>query len=452
MQPQDSHAHDLSVQLRRLVDGLALEREARAAAEVADKAKSELLATISQELRTPMEAVVGMAELLLATPLDETQHRHADTLLQSSRSLLNVLNDVLDFSRLETGRFEADPIAFDLHSLIDEVATVLQARANDKGLTGSADISADCPRFVIADATRLRQVLMGLVDHALKYTSIGSRLHASATESDVFLQLRFDVIDTGVGLSKTVQDRLFQPCIEINTYLGEVTGLGLPVARKLAKLMGGDIGCRSVVGQGSLYWLTLPAEHAPSALMVSQVQAAPPASQTHEVPPASQTQAAPATSEAQDPPAASEVLEPAAPIGKLAGHVLVAEGNVVNRALIGNYLSEFGLTHEMVSTGSAAVMSVATKTYDLVLLDTMLPDLDGIESTRRIRAMHVPSAEVPILALVAQTKQQHCATYLSAGMDACVMKPISAGELHAAVAPYLTRGQQPEPMRRLVSA
>jgi DNA-binding response OmpR family regulator len=124
----------------------------------------------------------------------------------------------------------------------------------------------------------------------------------------------------------------------------------------------------------------------------------------------------------------------------------------VNRALIGNYLTEFGLTYEMVSTGSAAVMSVATKTYDLVLLDTMLPDLDGIESTRRIRAMHVPSAEVPILALVAQTKQQHCATYLSAGMDACVMKPISAGELHAAVGPYLTRGQQPEPMRRLVSA
>lgn len=453
MQPQDFHAHDLSVQLRRLVDGLALEREARAAAEVADKAKSELLATISQELRTPMEAVVGMAELLLATPLDETQHRHAETLLQSSRSLLNVLNDVLDFSRLETGRFEADPIAFDLRSLIGEVAAVLQARANDKGLTGSADIGADCPRFVIADATRLRQVLMGLVDHALKYTSIGSvRLHASATESDGRLQLRFDVIDTGVGLSKMVQDRLFQPCIEINTYLGEVTGLGLPVARKLAKLMGGDIGCRSVLGQGSLYWLTLPAEHAPSALMVSQVQAAPPASQTHEVPPASQTQAAPATSEAQDPPAASEVLEPAAPIGKLAGHVLVAEGNVVNRALIGNYLTEFGLTYEMVSTGSAAVMSVATKTYDLVLLDTMLPDLDGIESTRRIRAMHVPSAEVPILALVAQTKQQHCATYLSAGMDACVMKPISAGELHAAVAPYLTRGQQPEPMRRLVSA
>ncbi len=312
MQPQDSHAHDLSVQLRRLVDGLALECEARAAAEVADKAKSELLATISQELRTPMEAVVGMVELLLATPLDETQHRHAETLLQSSRSLLNVLNDVLDFSRLETGRFEADPIAFDLHGLVDEVATVLQARANDKGLTGSADISADCPRFVIADATRLRQVLMGLVDHALKYTSIGSvRLHASATESDGRLQLRFDVIDTGVGLSKAVQDRLFQPCIEINTYLGEVTGLGLPVARKLAKLMGGDIGCRSVVGQGSLYWFTLPAEHAPSeAPMVSQAQQAPVVSQAQQAPAVSEAQDAPAASEAHDVPPQAKSWSP----------------------------------------------------------------------------------------------------------------------------------------------
>jgi two-component system, sensor histidine kinase len=238
------------------------EREARKAAETADKAKSELLSTISHELRTPMEAVVSMAELLLATRLDETQQRHAETLLQSSRSLLDALNDVLDFSRLETGRFEADPVAFDLHALIHDVAAELQARANDKGLTGSVDIGTSCPRLVIADATRLRQVLMGLIDNSLKYTSIGSvRLHASATEEAGRLQLRFDIVDTGVGLSKAVQDRLFQPCIEINSYLGEVTGLGLPIARKLAKLVGGDIGCKSVVGQGSLYWLTLPAQH-----------------------------------------------------------------------------------------------------------------------------------------------------------------------------------------------
>ena len=260
MQARDLRARDLFGQVKRLVEGFEAERKARQAAEAANKAKSELLATISHELRTPMEAVVAMGELLLATPLDETQQRHAETLLQSSRRLLNTLNDVLDFSRVETGRFEADPVAFDLHALIHDVAAELQARANDKGLTGSVDIGTSCPRHVIADATRLRQVLMGLIDNSLKYTSIGSvRLHASAKEEDGRLQLRFDIVDTGVGLSKAVKDRLFQPCIEINSNLGEVTGL--PIARKLAKLMGGDIGCKSVVGQGSLYWFTLPAQH-----------------------------------------------------------------------------------------------------------------------------------------------------------------------------------------------
>jgi len=185
MQARDLRARDLFGQVKPLVEGFEAERKARQAAEAANKAKSELLATISHELRTPMEAVVAMGELLLATPLDETQQRHAETLLQSSRRLLNALNDVLDFSRVETGRFEADPVAFDLHALIHDVAAELQARANDKGFTGSIDIGTSCPRHVIADATRLRQVLMGLIDNSLKYTSIGSvRLHASAKEED----------------------------------------------------------------------------------------------------------------------------------------------------------------------------------------------------------------------------------------------------------------------------
>jgi two-component system, sensor histidine kinase len=415
MQPEDFRPVDPLAQVNGLVETLAAERHAREAAETADKAKSELLATVGHELRTPMEAVVAMAESLLATPLDATQQRHAETLLQSSRSLLNVLNDLLDFSRLETGRFETDPISFDLHALIQDVATELQARANDKGLTGSADIGVSCPRFIVGDATRLRQVLMGLIDNALKYTAIGSvRLHASAKEEQGRLQLRFDVIDTGVGLSKAVQERLFRPCIAINDCVVDGTGLGLPIARRLAELMGGEVGCKSVVGQGSLYWLTLPAEHARTSM---------PARESQDVPPQ----------------------------GLLSGHVLVVEDNVVNRMLIGNYLTEFGLTYDMVSTGNAALMSLATKTFDLVLMDTAMPDLDGIEATRRIRAMHVPSAEVPIVALVAHAKKNHCGTYLSAGMDAYVTKPIGTNELHAALAPFLTREQQQaEPMLRLV--
>jgi signal transduction histidine kinase len=337
MQARDLRARDLFGQVKPLVEGFEAERKARQAAEAANKAKSELLATISHELRTPMEAVVAMGELLLATPLDETQQRHAETLLQSSRRLLNALNDVLDFSRVETGRFEADPVAFDLHALIHDVAAELQARANDKGFTGSIDIGTSCPRHVIADATRLRQVLMGLIDNSLKYTSIGSvRLHASAKEEDGRLQLRFDIVDTGVGLSKAVKDRLFQPCIEINSNLGEVTGLGLPIARKLAELMGGDIGCKSVVGQGSLYWFTLPAQHLRPEPAKRVWAEAPAASESTAV-----IQEAPAASE---PQATSKAPGPRQQ-PTLSGHVLVAEDNAVNRALIGTYLSEFGLSH-----------------------------------------------------------------------------------------------------------
>ena len=217
MRPEDFRPDDLFAQIQGLVDGLTAERRAREAAEAADKAKSELLAMVGHELRSPMEAVTAMAELLLASPLDPTQARYAEMLYQSSRSLLGVLNDVLDFSRLAAGRMELQQTTFDLHDLIHGVGAVLQARANEKGLTGGVDIGANCPRYIVGDAARLRQVLMSFVDNALKFTSIGSvRLYASASEADGRLVLRFDVTDTGVGLSKAVQERLFLPFVEID--------------------------------------------------------------------------------------------------------------------------------------------------------------------------------------------------------------------------------------------
>ena len=328
MRSEDFRPDDLFAQIQGLVDGLADERQAREAAEAADKAKSELLAMIGHELRTPMEAVVAMAELLLTSPLDPTQARYAETLHQSARSLLGVLNDVLDFSRLEAGRFELEQTSFDLHDLIQGVAVVLQTRANEKGLTGGVDIGANCPRFIVGDAARLRQVLISLVDNALKFTAIGSvRVHASASEVDGRLLLKFDVTDTGVGLSKAVQERLFQPYVQVDSPVAsqDGTGLGLSIARKLALLMGGEIGCESVVGQGTLYWCTLPAGRARMSMR---------------------------------PPRPGKDAQPQ---GTLSGHVLVVEDNAVNRMLIVTYLDEFGLTHEVVASGGAAVMSLAAK-------------------------------------------------------------------------------------------
>jgi signal transduction histidine kinase/CheY-like chemotaxis protein len=418
MRPEDFQPDDLFAQIQGLVDRLAAECRAREAAEAANKAKADLMAMIGHELRAPMEAVVSMAERLLGTPLDPAQVHYAETLYQSARSLLGVLGDVLDFSRLEAGRCDLERSSFDLHDLIQDVGAFLQARANEKGLTGSIDIGANCPRFIVGDAARLRQVLMSLIDNALEFTSIGTvRVYASASDIDGQLFLRFDVTDTGVGLSKAVQERLFQPYVEIDSKVvgkSSATGLGLSIARKLALLMGGEIGCESVVGQGTLYWFTVPAERD----RVTQ-------------------------------PASPRPSKKAIPPGTLSGHVLVVEDNAVNRMLIVTYLDEFGLTHDVVASGTAALLSVATKPYDLVLMDTAISDLDGIETTRRIRNLQAPSSHVPIVALVAHGMNSAGGTFLAAGMDAYVMKPIRGRELYAALAPFLA-GAREEPALRLV--
>jgi CheY-like chemotaxis protein len=363
-----------------------------------------------------MEAVTAMTELLLASPLDPTQARYAEMLYQSSRSLLGVLNDVLDFSRLDGGRMELQHINFDLHDLVQGVGTVLQTRANDKGLTGGVDVGANCPSYVVGDAARLRQILMSFIENALRFTSVGSvRLYANASETDGRLVLRFDVTDTGVGLSKAVQERLFLPFVEIDKQAGEVgsTGLGLAIAKKLASLMGGEVGCESVVGQGTLYWLTLPA---------GRVQ-----------------MSAPALRASKD----------ASPQGVLSGHVLLLEDNAVNRMLIGSYLDEFGLTNEVASNGDAAVLSLAAKTYDLVLMDTAMRDLDGVETVKRIRSLQAPSSQVPIVALFANGLKVDAGAYLAAGIEAYVSKPIRGRELYAALSPFLGVARD-EPVLRLV--
>ena len=269
---------------------------------------------VSHELRTPIGAVISMSELLLNTGLDTTQRRYAETLQQSAKSLHAVLNDILDYSKLEAGRFELDSAVFDLHELIKSVGNELQARAREKGVLGAVNIGMSCPRFVKGDAARLRQVLTNLTDNAVKFTSRGSvRMHANAGAADGKLKLRFDVTDTGIGFGEFQKERLFQPYVQADhngsQYGG--TGLGLSISRRLVQLMGGEIGCESAPGQGSLFWFTIPTERA-DAVPVKEAEAE----------------------------------------GRLAGHVLVVEDNAVNRMLIGAYLEEYGLTYDIVGSGA----------------------------------------------------------------------------------------------------
>src|SRR6185437_6909552 len=404
MRPEDFKGDDLFAQIQNLVERLAAERRLRETAEAADKAKSELLATTGHELRAPIESVVALIRLLSASPLDPAQRRYTDMLAQAARSLLWVIDDIFDLTHLEAGRLELDRAAFDLHTMLDEVGSVLQAHAGDKGLTSGVDIGASCPDLVIADEARIRQVLMSLIDTALKETTEGSvRLHASAIDVNGLWRLRFDVTNTGRGHSRSERAQLFAPMLKVPSATADRpggTGLELAIARKLAALMGGEVGCDSAVGKGSLYWFTLDAEHVAEEsleaepLLLSEPLAAEPLA----IEPLLLSE-----------PLAAELLateskpEPE-PQAKLSGHVLVVEDNAVNRMLIATYLDELGVSHDMVASVGTAILNLASKHYDAVLMDVMMPDLDGVEAARRIRALRAPAAEVPIVALVSAKK------------------------------------------------
>lgn len=413
MQPEVFRPDDPFRQIQGLVDKLDAERQAREAAEAADRANSELIATIGRELRTPLEAVIALGELLRASPLDPTQQHYTETLQHSARSLLGVIDAVIDFSKLDAGRLELQPTPFDLHELVQGVALALQARANEKGLTSGVDIGANCPGFVVGDPARIRQVLNALIDNALRLTEEGIvRLYASANEGDGRIVLRFDVTDTSSGLDKDARAALFQPAAaQTNGTAADQPAenvLALSIARKLVGLMGGEMGCESAVGKGSLYWVTVPVDPARLA-------------------------------------SAPQGLAKETPQPPLSGHVLVVEDNSVNRMLIAAYLEEFGLTHDMVGTGGAAILALAEKHYDVVLMDTAMRDLDGMETTKRIRALSGPSASVPIVAVVANSMKSYCGNYLSAGMDTYVLKPIRGRGLYAALAAFLPPSQASEP-------
>src|SRR5665811_155143 len=389
MQVNDFHAGDLFGQIQNLVDQLEAERTARLAVEAADSAKTGLLEIVGREVRAPMESVAKMADLLLAGPVNASQRREVETLAQSARRLLVSLNEVLDFSHLETGEAELTIERFDLHGLVKHAASVLQSRASAKGLTSGIDMAANCPRFIVGDEARVRQVLLGLIEAALQSTAQGSiRLYVSVNDAQYPLTVRFDITDTGEGFSAAERDGLFQPSADISRVGG---GLGLPIARRLAEAMGGGVGCDSVVGQGTLYWFTFQTVVADDMVEDEHTVEA--------------EDSAPAIKAANDDmpkpvDAAKKTAAKKTPVkGALSGHVLVVEGNTVNRLLIGAYLEEFGLTHEVVETGTEALMCLASRTYDLILMDTALPDYDGPQLAQRIRALQAPSSEVPVVAL-----------------------------------------------------
>jgi CheY-like chemotaxis protein len=387
--------------------GLAQLEDALAKALAADKAKSELLATVSHEVRTPLGAIISMADLLLGTGLNDRQRHYAETLEQSGRALLTVLNEILDFSKLEAGRFELEAVNFDFTDLMKSVGAELEARANDKGLTSSLDIAEGCPQNLHGDPVRIRQILNNLTDNALKFTETGSvRIRAGYGEDGDETILRFEVSDTGIGLTSQQITRLFEPYAQADSSVAVKyggTGLGLSIAGHLAKMMGGELGCESTPNEGSMFWFTV------------RVRETGKAAPSNEVPVAS-----------------------SAAIGPLSGHMLIVEDNEINQMLIAAYLDQFGLTHDIAVNGQEAVTMVQDGKFDVVLMDIMMPIMDGLEATKHIRALEGEIAKVPIIALTANAMKGDREAYLAAGMDGYVSKPISAADLFTALTDHIS--------------
>jgi PAS domain S-box-containing protein len=377
-------------------DGL---KRARDAAERADRAKSDFLAVITHELRTPLNGVIGMTGLLLDGDLNAQSRHYAETLREAGEHLLQLINDVLDFTKLEANRLTYEDILFEPEGVLHSALELLQPRAAARGLRLETAIDASVPAQARGDPGRLRQVLMNLVGNAVKFTERGFvRVALSARPAETgWLMLHVAVSDSGIGIAPEHLPRLFQEFSQIDSSISRRfggTGLGLAICRKLVSGMGGEITAESVAGQGSTFRF---------AVRVRDAGGAPP-------PP---------------PPSAGEAQ---APRGR-ALRVLVAEDNQTNQVVIRAMLGKLGHRADLVGNGMEVVAAVRERPYDVVLMDVMMPELDGLEATRRIRALGGALASIPIFGLTAHAAAAEHAACRAAGMDRVITKPVTIGAL-----------------------
>jgi signal transduction histidine kinase len=397
---------------KELTDEIAyakrMEKELKLAkdkAEEMSQAKGEFLANMSHEIRTPMNGVIGTLQLLSDTRLGEVQQDYVNTAHKSAHSLLTILNDILDLSKIEAGKMSIEAIPLDLREIVSDLITLHTMTAEEKCIELIAEIDDQLPQVLIGDPTRIRQILANLVSNALKFTEKGHVLVRVRVDSsdDSRAEIRIEVEDTGVGIKEGVKDKLFREFTQADgsttrKYGG--TGLGLAIVKQLVEMMDGLFGVTSVHGEGSTFWFRLP-------LAIGTEDSMQKANQ-------------------QEPEIQKD----------LSGHVLLVEDNPVNQMVAQKMLEKIGIESTLAADGQEALDRLEQETFDAVLMDCQMPVMDGFEAARRIREKDAFS-RLPVIAMTANVMEGDREKCISAGMNDYIGKPVIEADLKKILARWL---------------
>ncbi len=379
------------------------------AAQAANRAKSQFLATMSHELRTPLNGVLGMAQALAHEPITPGQRERVKIIRRSGETLLAVLNDLLDLSKVEAGELELETVEFDLDHLVRGVAAVYHPMADKKGFDFDCQVDPAASGRYLGDSARVRRILYGLCDNAVKFTDTGEvSLRVSRTADAIV----FEVADTGIGIADDELAHLFEGFYQVDasaTRRHGGMGVGLAICSRLTALMRGSIEAASTRGQGSAFTLSLPLERV------------------------------------ETPALASEASAKEAPIAEL--RVLAAEDNVTNQMVLKMLLAPAGIVPTLVENGREALDAWESQTWDIVLMDIQMPEMGGVEATRLIRRREAETgrARTPILAVTANAMTHQVGEYDAAGMDGVVAKPFDIGKLFKTIDTVLAARAESQP-------